>query len=115
MSKSDRVTGVLLASKRRIARRWAKGAWKKERGACSAADGYGKNSYCLEGSCTGGQRAPQTQAQAKAMQYILKAIQERTGGRFRDIPTYNDHASTTQEDVNAVVARAYELAKKDGV
>lgn len=113
MSKSNRVTGVLLAAKRRIARRWAKGAWKKLRDERSRTDGYGQNSYCLEGACTGGSKIPTTPAQKKAQEYILRAIQERTHGRFRSIPQYNDHPSTTQEDVNAVVARAYELAKRD--
>ncbi len=115
MSKSNKVTGVLLASKRRIARRWAKGAWKKERDARDARDGFGKNSYCLEGSCTGGSKIPSTPAQSKAMEYILKAIKERTGSRYTSIPSYNDSPLTTQDDVNAVVARAYEMAKADGL
>lgn len=114
MSKSDRVSGVLLASKRRIARRWTKGSWKSIRPAEERFDGYGQKSYCLEGSCTGGDKTPKTAAQREAFQYLKKAIDKYTGNRYSSIPAFNDASSTTHEDVKIVTEMAYKMAKDDG-
>lgn len=111
MSSAKTVEGVLNACVRRVRKRWAKGAWKRERPAEVKNDGAGKNAYCLEGGCTGGDRTPKNELQATAIRFLEQAVYEYTGGRYRSVPAFNDAPQTTQFDVVTVAERAKELAK----
>jgi hypothetical protein len=111
MSSAKDVNGVLKASLKRISLRWAKGAWKKERPVEIKNDGLGKNSYCLEGSCTGGDRRPKNRVQAQAIEYLRQAVVEYTNGRYNSVPSFNDAEETKHEDVVNVVLIAQQKAK----
>jgi hypothetical protein len=115
MSSASTVEGVLNACVRRVRRRWAKGAWKRERPADVKNDGFGKNSYCLEGGCTGGDRVPKNNTQAKAIRVLEQAVFEYTNGRYKSVPAFNDAPETTQIDVVKVAEAARAKARAAGV